>query len=153
MLSEAKHLRPFAGLNRNQIRLLAYAHEHGNRFTSRAYQKLVGVDLYTASRDIKDLIRKRIVRLTKPKGRIYEVPVDLEPRGEPAVPQEFIAVLPVLRQQGFLRNEDVRRVLGASRAKALRLMRRWVDLELLVPVGKNRSAHYEPGRKMRHLLG
>jgi len=54
-------------LNPNQKRLLAYA--HGGQFTSRSYQKLVGVDLYTASRDIKDLIRKGIVRIRKKGGQ------------------------------------------------------------------------------------
>ncbi|MFQ3611386.1 MAG: ATP-binding protein [Fimbriimonadales bacterium] len=147
-------LRQFEGkgLNRNQIRLLAYAHEHGNQFTSRAYQKLVGVDIYTASRDIKDLIRKQIAQLTKPKGRIYQVIADLEPNSEAEFPKEFVAVVPILKQWGLLRNEDIRRALGVSRAKALRLVNKWVKMELLIPVGKKRGAHYIPGRKMRQLL-
>mgnify|MGYP005864928087 CR=1 FL=1 len=41
------------GLNGNQKRLLAYAKKHGHAFTSRAYQRLVHLDIYTASRDIK----------------------------------------------------------------------------------------------------
>lgn len=58
-------LRQFDGidLSPNQKRLLAYAHAHGGQFTSRAYQKLVGVEIYTASSDIKELIRRGIVRL------------------------------------------------------------------------------------------
>ena len=61
------------GLSGDQKRLLAYAREHDGTFTSRAYQKLVGVDLYAASRDIKDLIRKGIVHLPHKGGRVYEL--------------------------------------------------------------------------------
>lgn len=35
-------------LSGDQKRLLAYAHAHGNRFTSRDYQKLTGLDIYKA---------------------------------------------------------------------------------------------------------
>ncbi|MFH1084004.1 MAG: hypothetical protein V1751_11505, partial [Pseudomonadota bacterium] len=48
--------------------VLAYSHAHAGRFTSRVYQKLVGVDIYTASKDIKDLIRQNIVRPLKKGG-------------------------------------------------------------------------------------
>jgi predicted HTH transcriptional regulator len=50
-------------LSLNQRRLLAYAREHDDLFTSRAYRALVGIDLYAASRDIKELIRKGVARL------------------------------------------------------------------------------------------
>jgi ATP-dependent DNA helicase RecG len=130
------------GLSRNQVRLLAYAHEHGDRFTSRAYQKLVGADIYTASRDIKDLIRRGLVRLIKPRGRVYEV---LSETAGVAVeiPPEFGTLRPILRQQGFLKNEDVRRVLGLSRLQAYRLLHRFVELGLLQLVGRGRRARYE----------
>ena len=77
-LETARWLRRFEplGLSGDQKRLLAYAKEHSDTFTSRAYQKLVGVDIYTASRDIKDLIRKGIAHVRKKGGRIYEI---LEP--------------------------------------------------------------------------
>ncbi|MCS6806263.1 MAG: putative DNA binding domain-containing protein, partial [Blastocatellia bacterium] len=101
------------GLSRNQMRLLAYAHEHGDRFTSRAYQKLVGADIYTAARDIKDLIRRGVARLTKPKGRVYEVTA--EPSKPPIEkPPEFVALEPILLEKGFVKNEDIRRALGVS---------------------------------------
>lgn len=77
-------------LSGNQKRLLAYAKEHGNAFTSRAYQKLVNVDLYTASREIKDLIRKGIVRLPKKGGRIYELSSP-KAQSSGSKPEEYIA--------------------------------------------------------------
>jgi len=130
------------GLSRNQVRLLAYAHEHGDRFTSRAYRELVGVDIYIASRDIKDLIRRRLVRLIKPRGRVYEV-LSETAGAAVEIPPQFGILLPILHQQGFLKNEDVRRVLGLSRLQAYRLLHRLVDLGLLQPVGRGRGARYE----------
>jgi len=134
-------------LNPNQKRLLAYAHAHGGRFTNRAYQKLVGIDLYTASRDIKDLIRKGIARLTKPKGRVYEA----IPGGTKAAvekPPELVALQPILRQKGFLKNEDIRQVLGLSISQARRLAKRLVDLGFLTPEGEKRGRRYVAGSRL-----
>jgi ATP-dependent DNA helicase RecG len=129
------------GLSRNQIRLLAYAHEHGDRFTSRAYQKLVGVDIYTASRDIKELIRKGLVRLTKPKGRIYEVITEPE-RLATEIPPEFVQLQPVLEQKGFVKNSDIQKVLGVSPVQARLIARRLVLKGWLEPVGEKRGRRY-----------
>ena len=134
-------------LNPNQKRLLAYAHAHGGRFTSRAYQKLVGVDLYTASRDIKDLIRKGIVRLIKPRGRVYEV-VTEEGRFPPEMPPELQALEPILREKGYVKNEDIRRVLGLSISQARRLAKKLVDLGFLTPEGEKRGRRYVPGPRL-----
>lgn len=140
------------GLTRNQLRLLAYAHEHGGRFTSRAYQKLVGVDIYTAARDIRDLIRRGIVRLTKPRGRIYEVIA--QPSEAPREKPPELAVLePILHQKGFIKNEDVRRELNLSRIQALRLLRRLLDQGFLRQEGAGRGARYTPGEKMNQPYG
>jgi len=119
-------LKQFEGydLNPNQKRLLAYAHAHGGRFTSRAYQKLVDVDLYTASRDIKDLIRKGIVRLTKKGGRIYQVVSQVE-KEKVAVPDELQKCIARLQKDEPLTNKLVREVLGVSRVTATRLLSEW----------------------------
>jgi len=133
------------GLTRNQLRLLAYAYEHGGRFTSRAYQKLVGVDIYTASRDIKDLIRRGIARLTRPKGRVYEI--ILEP--EKAVfekPPELVVLEPILREKGFVKNEDIRLALGVNGMRARRIAQRLVTLGWLEPRGEKRGRHYVRAR-------
>ncbi|HXF05594.1 MAG TPA: ATP-binding protein [Blastocatellia bacterium] len=136
-------LKRFEGqaLSRNQLRLLAYAHEHGGRFTSRAYQKLVGVDIYTAARDIKELMRKGIVRLTRPKGRIYAV-VE-EPSKTPVEkPPELVALEPILHKKGFVKNEDIRQALGVSLIKARKIAQRLVALGWLKPHGEKRGRRY-----------
>jgi len=130
-----------ADLTGDQKRLLAYAHTHGGTFTSRGYQRLVGRDIYGASRDIKDLICKGIVRQQKPRGRIYE----LAPSKEPAIPPEFEAVKTLLAQQGFVTNSDIRQVFRVGRHRATALARLWVEHGLLRLHGAGRGARYLPG--------
>lgn len=129
------------GLSRNQLRLLAYAYEHGGRFTSRAYQKLVGVDIYTASRDIKDLMRRNLVRLPRPRGRVYEIITEPEkvPRQKPP---ELLALEPILREKGFIKNEDIRQVLGVNDVKARKVAHKLVTLGWLAPKGEKRGRYY-----------
>ena len=127
------------GLSGNQKRLLAYAREHDGTFTSRAYQKLAGVDIYTASRDIKDLIRKGVARRTKKGGRVYCLVTSTE---KAPVPEDFARLEPALEQQGFLRNADVREALNVTREQAKRLLQQWTTLGLLKLVGKGRGARY-----------
>lgn len=129
------------GLSPNQKRLLAYAHAHGGQFTSRSYQKLVGVDLYTASRDIKDLMRKGIVRLNRKGGRVYELRPQPKASFGP-LPDELQRCLSPLPKEGYLTNATVRKVLGVSRLKATRLLREWVNLGLLERRGENRGTRY-----------
>jgi len=128
-------------LSPNQKRLLAYAHAHGGTFTSRAFQKLVGVDLYTASRDIKDLIRKGIVRLTKKGGRVYKVMEKVLPKTT-TLPEDFVKMIPRLKKKGFLQNKDIREVLGLSRIQAYRRLNEWVSEGLLLKKNKGRGAKY-----------
>jgi len=115
------------------------------RFTSRAYQKLVGIDIYTASRDIKDLIRKGVVRLLKPKGRVYEVLTEVSYVEKPP---ELIRLEPILKEKGFITNGDVRRVFGLSRLQAYRLLKRLVEYGFLKLIGKGRSSRYGPAYEM-----
>lgn len=152
--STMQWLRQFdgKGLSRNQIRLLAFAHERGDQFTSRAYQKLVGVDIYTASRDIKDLVRKGIVRLTKSKRRVYEVitkPQKAVAEVPPTeVPAEFAALKPVLEQKGSVKNSDIQRVLGVSLIQANRIARRLVLTGWLEAHGEKRGRYYVKGGRV-----
>ena len=140
-----KQFEPLA-LSGNQKRLLAYAREHDGAFTSRAYQRLVSVDLYTASRDIKDLIRKDVVRLTKKGGRVYRV-------SEPAaqmpseIPNELQMLEPLLREKGYIKNKDIRRQLGVSRLQATRIAQRLVDQGFLDKEGQRRWTRYVPTQK------
>ena len=140
----ARWLRQFEDLrlNPNQKRLLAYAYAHNGRFTSRQYQKLVGIDLYTASRDIKDLIRKGIARLTKKGGRIYEI---LQRPGMEA-PSEAISDLkrlaPLFAKKEEIANRDVREAFGLSRKEALKVLQRLVEYQLLERSGSRRGTRY-----------
>lgn len=109
------------------------------------YQKLAASDIDTASRDIKDLMRKSIVRLTKAKGRVYEVVSAQRPEARPQ-PPELIALEPVLREKEFVKNEDIRRVLGMSLLQARYIARRLVEQGWLIPEGKTRGRRYMPTR-------
>lgn len=130
-------------LTPNQKRLLAYAHAHGGQFTRRAYQKLVGVDFYAASRDIRYLIGKGIVQPVKKGGRIYRVVASPEIAFPISIPEKFKHLLPVIRRKGYIQNLDVRQTLELSRLQAYRKLDEWVGLGLLQRKGKGRGARYE----------
>jgi ATP-dependent DNA helicase RecG len=132
-------------LSGNQKRLLAYAKEHGYTFTSRAYQHLTGVDLYTASQDIKDLIRKGIVQLPRKGGRVYKL---LSTSAQPVVekPPEYIALESVITAKEYVKNEDIRQALGVSLPQANRIARRLVIMGWLHPQGEKRGRRYVPAR-------
>lgn len=134
-----------SGLEREQIRLLAYAYEHEGQFTSHAYQQLTGLDLYTASRHIRDLVRRGIVRLKTPRGRVYELLAQPEPPAEK--PAQFTALEPILREKGYLKNEDIRRALQVNISQANYLARKLVELGWLKPEGKGRWRKYLPGER------
>ncbi len=138
-LRQFEHL----GLSGNQKRLLAYAREHDGTFTSRAYQKLVGVDIYTASQDIKDLIRKGVARLQKKGGRIYKL---VEPGEEEslAFPPEYQVLETRLAKKGWITNTDIREVLGVSRHEATRIAANLVKMGLLRKEGERRWTRYVP---------
>jgi ATP-dependent DNA helicase RecG len=128
-------------LSGNQKRLLAYARDNGGSFTSRAYQKLVGVDIYTASRDIKNLIRWGVVRLKKKGGRIYELtPSPIFDTAEK--PEELIALEAVIKEKGFIQNQDIRVTLGVTRRQATRIAQQLVSLGWLEPKGERRGSYY-----------
>jgi ATP-dependent DNA helicase RecG len=134
------------GLNTSQKRILAFAKERRGAFTSREFQELIGVDIYTASREIKDLIRKRLVLLPRKGGRTYEI--QSEPSTDQRViePPEFITLKPVLKKKGYVRNEDIRNAFGISDSRAKRIARRLVLEGWLNPEGKNRARKYLPAR-------
>ena len=113
------------GLNGNQKRILIYAKEHQNAFTSREYQKLVGADIYQASRDIKDLIGKGLVKLPRKGGRIYEL-LSVVSGATAEKPPEYVALEAVLKENGFIKNEDIRKILRVSVRQATRIASRLV---------------------------
>jgi ATP-dependent DNA helicase RecG len=133
------------GLSVDQLRLLAYAREHDGAFTSRVYQRLVGTDIYGASRDIKDLLRKGLVRRQKKGGRTYHL---MEPSSRPELPADFQKVRVHLDANGYLTNRIVRSELGVDRHTALRLLAGWTDDGLLDREGEKRGARYLPGPRL-----
>lgn len=129
-------------LSSNQKRILAYAREHGNTFTSRNYQKLVGVDIYTASRGIKELIRKGLVKLPRKGGRVYELMASPAIESFAERPPEYIALEPMLKERGYVKNEDIRKALGVSQFSANRIALGLVSTGWLKPEGSKRGRRY-----------
>lgn len=128
------------GLGGDQKRLLAYAHAHGDRFTSREYQKLTGLDIYGASRSIKDLKRKGLVRSMGKGSRIYEI---LEPAAAAREePEAFKKLLPVLEKEQGITNQDIRETLRVSRATAARIAKELCLEGWLEKVGAGRGTRY-----------
>jgi ATP-dependent DNA helicase RecG len=144
-----KWLRQFEplGISPTQRRLLAYAHTQGGRFTSRDFQKLAGIGVYEASQQIKDLIRKGIVRLSQKRGRVYTVLA--EPESTTAEkPPEYALLEPILAQKGYVTNKDIREALGISAVQARRVAVRlqfdgWLHAE-----GDKRGRRYRPKREL-----
>jgi ATP-dependent DNA helicase RecG len=131
------------GLNGNQKRILVYAKEHQNAFTSREYQKLVGADIYQASRDIKELIGKGLVKLPRKGGRIYELlPVASGATAEK--PPEYVALEAGLKENGFIKNEDIRKILKVSVRQATRIASRLVADGWLRSEGYLKTRRYFP---------
>lgn len=137
-------------LSGDQKRILAYAHAHGDCFTSRDYQKLTGLDIYGASSSIKDLTRKGVVRSTKRGGRVYQVvePVEVSPD----MPDEFKRLLPILQRKKQITNQDLRNALGIARNTASRLLREWQELGWLEKSGAKRWTIYQLGPRCMHRL-
>lgn len=63
-------------------------------------------------------------------------------------PPELLALEPILREKGFIKNEDVRRELNFTRIQALRFLQRLLDQGFLRQEGKGRGARYVQSEKM-----
>lgn len=109
------------------------------------YQKLTGLDIYSASNSIKDLIRKGIVRSTEKGSRIYKI-VEFA-ASQPIVPDELKRLLPILQQQGSIQNKDVCRTLSVKPKTATRLLDRLVMEGWLARTGERRGTHYVLGQR------
>ena len=134
-------------LTGDQKRILAYAHAHGDRFTSREYQSVLKTDIYGASAAIKDLIRKDVAVLPTKGGKVYMVREPLQAIQE--MPKELAHILPALRQKGKLANSEVRLALGLSRMTAARLLKELVAARWLRTTGKRGAgAFYSAGPRL-----
>lgn len=128
-------------LTGDQKRILAYAHLNENRFTSRAYQQLVGLDIHGASNSIRDLVRKRLVRSTRRGSRVYEL-VQPGEGGELEIPRDLARIMESIEYSRPISNEDVQRVLRVSRPTATRYLREWSGLGFLIPTGRGAGRRY-----------
>jgi len=134
-------------LTGDQKRILAYAHAHDNKFTSRNYQNLIGTDIYGASNAIKDMIRKGIVRSDSKRSRIYRVQEPFEV--QPNMPPGFSDLLSVLQKTGGIRNEDIRKILGLKRIAATRYLNDLTNAGWLKkPDRRGLGAFYLPGHRL-----
>jgi len=141
-------LQRFASLDLtgDQKRILAFAKEHGGTFTSRDYQRLIGVDIYATSQDIKNLIRKGVVKLPKKGGRIYQIMEHANTDSPTEKPDTYIALEPTLKEKGYIKNVDIQNILDVPAFQANRIAQRLTEAGFLVPVGEKRGRHYIPKR-------
>lgn len=137
-------LRQFdnSNLNSNQKRMLLFAQARGGSFTSKNWQKVCGVDIYTAAKEIKEIIRKGIVRLPRRGGRVYRVIQPSEKEKVTDIPYEYRVIKALIQKKGFVKNADIQQALGMSRLQASRLAQRFIDLGLLEMVGEKKGARY-----------
>ena len=112
----------------------------------REYQKLARTDIYGASRDIKDLIRRGLAASEKKGGRVYRIP---ETEAPVVVPEDFEPLLLPLREHGFIKNADVREALGVTSRQALVLLTKWTEEKWLVRDGERKASLYRPGRLLQ----
>ncbi|MCK4255688.1 hypothetical protein KAX35_02275, partial [candidate division WOR-3 bacterium] len=143
-VEDKEWLRQYDDLNLspNQKRMLLFARAHGSLFTSKNWQKVCNVDIYTAAKEIKEMVRKGIVRLPQKGGRVYRVMQPFKKEKVIDIPHEYRVIEPLIQKKGFVKNADIRQSLGMSRLQASRLAQRLVDLGLLEMVGEKKGARY-----------
>ena len=61
------------------------------------------------------------------------------------VPQNMMTNVSVLKEEGYIKNEDIRMVLGVSRRQAVRVAVKLVDQGMLKVSGRGRERRYLPG--------
>jgi len=125
------------------------ARQQAGRFTSAQYQKLSGIDIYAASQDLKELIRKELVRLEKKGGRVYRLVEPGQAEGEQAPPEDFRSVADELTAKKRLSNSNLRRIWGGDRQSVLRRAKRLVESGWLTGKGAGRGRHYVAGPKIK----
>ncbi|MBW1935300.1 MAG: putative DNA binding domain-containing protein [Deltaproteobacteria bacterium] len=147
---DMKWLEKFENMNLNpdQKRMLLFARAHGGSFTSRDWQKVCGVDIYSASRDIKDMIRKGCLVHPQKGGRVYNI-IYPERRKKIEFPKKYRLIKKILDEKGFITNKDIQSTIKVPRFKAVRIASELVDLGLLEPTGKGRGAKYIRSRGQR----
>ncbi len=88
-----------------------------------------------------DLRRKGIAQPLKKGGRVYRV-IPRSEKGPGELPGELKKLLPTMQRKGYLKNEDVRKILGITVAQAYRLLRRLTESGFLSYKGTKRGRCY-----------
>ena len=94
------------------------------------------------SRDIKELIRKGLVKLPKKSGRVYELVSSPKARMGVEKPPEYSALEPLLKEKGYVKNADIRKALKVPAISAKRIAQRLVAAGWLRPEGERRGRRY-----------
>jgi len=124
--------------------MLIFAKAHSNSFTSRDYQKVCGVDIYSAASEIKLMIKQGCLIHPRKGGRVYRIitPSQRVRMEKKEIPQEYEVLEQILDKQGHVKNQQIQEVLGIPRFKATRLAQRLIHLGMLELVGRGRGAKY-----------
>ena len=151
-LQTQRWLQQFAEypLNQRQQRILAYARQHGNAFTNRAYQQVNEVDRDLAYGEIQEMIRLGIV--ARPSGRYSRTYFVVEPVVAKPMPDDLTSILGILSTRGYVTNKDLRQAWGVSRATAWKRAKELVTEEFLRQEGEKRGTRYYPTDKLRGIL-
>lgn len=137
-------------LNRRQRRILAYARQHGNAFTNRAYQKTNQVDRDMAYREIQEMIRLGIV--VRSSGRYSRKYFVTESPAPSPIPEDLKAIFSILSSQGYVTNKGLREIWGVSRFVAWKRMGKLVEEGFLKQTGKKKGTRYYPTDRLKALL-
>ena len=151
-LQTQRWLQQFAEypLNQRQQRILAYAYQHGNAFTNRAYQKVSEVDRDLAYREIQEMIKVGIV--TRSAGRYGRTYLIVEPSEPFPVPEDLQAIADTLSEKGCVANEDLRALWGVSRFVAWKRVKELVEEGFLRQEGEKSGTRYYPTKRLEDLL-
>ncbi|MBM4466529.1 MAG: hypothetical protein FJ014_13405 [Chloroflexi bacterium] len=137
-------------LNQRQRRILAYARQHGNAFTSRAYQKVNEVDRDLAYREIQEMIALGIVaRSPERYGRMYCV---VEPSAPSPIPVELVAVLDALSRQEYVTNKDLQAAWHVSRVMVWKRVKKLAEEGFLRLEGVGSKTRYYPTDRLKAML-
>lgn len=129
-------------LNPNQKRIFLFARTHNKSFTNRNYQQVCEVDIYTASKEIKEMIKKGIVGLPCKRGRAYHI-LTLEEKKSMKFPEEYKVLKDTLQKERFIKNEDIQRLLSIPRHKAKRIAQKLVTLGFFEKEGTGKGTKYK----------
>lgn len=137
-------------LNERQRRILAYARQHGDAFTNRAYQKVSEVDRDLAYREIQEMIGMGIAK--RSSGRYSRTYLVVEPSEPFPIPEDLEAILDIFLEKGHVVNQDLRAAWDVSRFVAWKRVRALVEGGLLRQEGEKSGTRYYSTERLEAVL-